>query len=242
MLDILKNKILSWTPEDADAFFRGVPRYSQLGGRIWEIAPTGYYLWSAEYAGYFDNNGKTYELFIKDTTSAFTFKQTVSDYVNNSGSSKIEKPTLIQSGDIYGLGFTYVEQQRPYDTLGINLMNMISVPTTFEENYLQIVKQAILSYEQLVTTIDIMQGNQTSSMYPTAVWDSYCLDPITQNTFWAGPIEFVTPREDSIKIMQASTAYIDTFLQGVCGHTNARSVQADLNNFIKTQCTILQLP
>jgi len=242
MLDILKNKILTWTPEAADTFFQGTIRYSYLGGRIWEIAPTGYYLWSSDYAGYFDNNGKTYELFVKDNEADITFKQTLSNYVDNSGAVKIEKPTLIQSVNMFGLVCTYVEQQRPYNSHGINLMNMIAVPNNFEDNYLQIIQQAILSYEKLVTAIDIMQGNETSGTYPNAVWDSYFLDPVTQNIFWAGPMEFICNRQDSIQIMQASTAYADTFVQQVCGHTNARSIQADLNNFIKTQCTILQLP
>jgi hypothetical protein len=242
MLDILKNKILSWTPEGADAFFRGITRYSLLGGRIWEIAPTGYYLWSSEYAGYFDNNGKVCELFIKDNVEELTFKQALSNYVDNSESIKVENPTLIQTGDIFGLGFTYTEQQRPYNCQGVNVANLMSVPANFEDNILQVFQQLLLSYEQLLKTIDSMQGNQTSNVYPMKVYDSYFVDPNTQSAFWAGPIEFVASREDSIKDIEDSMFYADTLVQKVYGYSNARSIQADLNNFIKTQCTILQLP
>jgi hypothetical protein len=242
MLDILKNKILSWTPEGADAFFRGITRYSLLGGRIWEISPTGYYLWSSDYAGYFDNNGKVYELFIKDNTEELRVKQTLSDYVDSSESIKIEKPTVLETGDIFGLGFTYTEQLRPYNSQGVNIANLMSVPANFEDNFLQASQQLLLSYEQLLKTIDNMQGNQTSNIYPMKVYDSYFVDPDTQSAFWAGPIQFVSSREDSIKDIQDSMSYVDTLIQQVYGYSNARSIQTDLNNFIKTQCTILQLP
>jgi len=242
MLDILKNKILSWTPESAGAFFRGITRYSALGGQIWELAPTGYYLWSSEYAGYFDNNGKVCELFIKDSAEELAFKQALSNHVDNSKSIKVEKPTLIQSGDIFGLDFTYTEQQRPYDSQGINMANLMSVPTDFEDNYLQLLQQILLSYEQLITAIDNMQGNEESNRYPMMVYDSYFIDPTTQSAFWAGPMQFVSSREDSIKHIHDSLPYVDKLVQQVYGYSNARSIQADLNNFIKTQCTILQLP
>lgn len=242
MLDILKNKILSWTPEGADAFFRGVTRYSDLGGQIWELSSTGYYLWSSEYAGYFDNNGKVYELFIKDNAKELTFKQTLSNYSDTAGLTKIEKPTIIESGDIFGLVFTYTEQLRPYNSQGINIVNLMSVHANFEDNCLQLLQQLLLSYEQLVTTIDSVQGNETSNRYPMMVHDSYFMDPNTQTSFWAGPMQFVSSREDSIKHIQDTMAHVDKFAQQVYGYSNARSIQSDLNNFIKTQCTILQLP
>lgn len=124
MLDILQQKLLSWTPDKADQFFNNMPRFGPASGRIWETAPTGYFLYDSTYSAYFDYNGQSYILTVGDVSAEYTNKQVLSDAAVENNSVAIERPNLIQTVTIYSLPYTYIEQTRPYSGLGIGILNL----------------------------------------------------------------------------------------------------------------------
>jgi len=185
MLDILKQKLLSWTPEAADRFFNNMPRLGVNSSRIWETAPTGYFLFDSTFCGYFDHNGKSYILELDDLVDEYTKKQQLA---NASISDKIavELPTAIELVNIYGLDYTYVEQIRPYSSMGISALNLALTGNT--EDVLDFMKAVYKTQEQFLKLMDTLEAGPNDTVYPETldIFKQIYFDPTTQNYFLIG--------------------------------------------------------
>lgn len=238
MLDILTQKLLSWTPELADAFYNGVERYSKNGDLIWEIAPTGFFIHGCETAEYHDYNGKSYLLQFGDKTELYHKKKEFSDRADLAKTILIEKPTFIETCEIIGVTATYVEQQRPYNTYGIPFVNLISVTSSHRlELIKEIFSKAMLATDQFIQTIDIVNGDLTLQSYPTDLHDSMFYDPVTENLFLAGTIDLTHSREEFFEFFSGLTTNVEQLLE--LPNTGFQSYMIDI---INTQCTILHYP
>ena len=238
MLDILTQKLLSWTPELANTFYNGVDRYSKSCDLIWEIAPTGFFIYGCETAEYRDYNGKSYLLQFGDKTELYTKKKEFSDRADLSKTILIEKPTLIQTCEIIGTTATYVEQQRPYDTYGIPFINLISIsPDKKLEAAKEIFPKLMLATEQLIQIIDVVNGDLSSQSYPMDLHDSMFYDPVTENLFFAGNIDLSYSREDFFTFFNNLTTNVERLLD-----LPNTGFQSYMINIINTQCTILHYP
>lgn len=238
MLDILTQKLLSWTPELANAFYNGVDRYSQSGDLIWETTPTGFFIYGCETAEYRDYNGKSYLLQFGDRTELYTKKKEFSDRADLSKTILIEKPTLIQTCEIIGVTATYIEQSRPYNTYGIPFINLISVAP---DHRLAVAKEifpkAMLATDQFIQTIDVVNGDLSLQSYPGDLHDSMFYDPVTENLFLAGPINLTNSREEFFTFFSGLTTHVEQLLE--LPNTGFQSYMIDI---INTQCTILHYP
>lgn len=238
MLDILTQKLLSWTPELANTFYNGVDRYSKSGDLIWEIAPTGFFIYGCETAEYRDYNGKSYLLQFGDKTELYTKKKEFSDRADLSKTILIEKPTLIQTCEIIGVTATYIEQSRPYNTYGIPFINLISVAP---DHRLAVAKEifpkAMLATDQFIQTIDVVNGDLSLQSYPGDLHDSMFYDPVTENLFLAGPIDLTHSREEFFTFFSGLTTHVEQLLE--LPNTGFQSYMIDI---INTQCTILHYP
>jgi hypothetical protein len=238
MLDILKQKMLDWTPEKASAFFNSAidPTEENFATNMWELSNTGYYLYSSRYAGYFDYNGCSYQLFTGDCTSLYELKKQLSESAERNNTTPIEKPTLIELIDMHGYTLTYVEQERPFKCLGIGLMNLISVPQTeFKSALLDFINQFLVDSEELIQLLDVI--TQTQDRYPLAFDDYFRYDPNSNKFFWAGNFDFEHSRGNMIANMQHSLNMLDIVL---ANNNYQMSFKEEVNTIIKSKCTILQ--
>jgi hypothetical protein len=241
MQDILQQKLVNWTPEQSDSFFNNVVRYSVDGHRVWEIAPTGYFIYSADYAGYFDQNGKTYELIIADQTENTTIKQAISDKADDLGLVKLEKPTTIELVNLFGLTYTYIEQVRPFNTMGYGSINLLNVPTNdLAESYTEFLCNSVNVIENLTAVIDAMNIDNSRSIYPVQLNNNVFYDPVSTSYFLAGNIDFSSSRDDFIAYVKSLFSHVDQLVETQSGQ--AISLQTAITNHINKTCTIIQLP
>jgi hypothetical protein len=236
MLEILQQKLLSWTPELSDSFYNNVARVNQDGDRMWEIAPTGFFLIGAGKAEYRDYNGKTYSLEYGDRTELYIRKKQLSDLSDTNKTVAIEKPTLIELHSIMGLVITYVEQSRPYNSYGIPFENLIAVEDKLTA-LREIFPKFLMASEQLIQVIDIAAGDLKSHTYPLSLNGNPFYDPVTKNIFWAGPMKFTYSREEYLERFKLMTENIENLL-GVEGS----GFKNEMVNIVNTQCSIHQYP
>lgn len=237
MLDILKQKMLDWTPEKASTFFSQLvdPTQADLPN-MWELSSTGYYLYSSNYAGYFDYNGRSYQLFIGNHVDSYELKKQLSEAAEQNKTTPIEKPTLIEHVWMHGYDLTYVEQQRPYDCLGIGLMNLVSVPENqLKSALLDFLGKLLVNAEDLIRLLDAV--TQTQDRYPLSFDDCFRYDPTSDNFFWAGNFDFTHSRDSMLANMQDSLMMQDVVL---ANNNHQISLKEETNNIIKSQCTIFQ--
>jgi len=185
MLDILQQKLLSWSPDKANQFFNNMPRFLPFTGRIWEMAPTGYFLYDSTYSAYFDYNGQTYSILLGDVSANYTNKQVLSDYATANNLISIEKPTLIQTVSIYNVQYTYVEEIRPYGSLGIGLINITLVPNITPAERLSMIITVFNDAKLQLQTISTACGRKDYSTQ-LDMYENIYYDPGTQKYFLVG--------------------------------------------------------
>jgi hypothetical protein len=184
MLDILQQKLLSWSPEKADQFYNNMPRFVPTGNRIWEIAPTGYFLYDSTYSAYFDYNGKVYSLLLGDLSVEYTNKQALSDASVEYNSIPIERPDLIQITTIYEIIYTYVEESRPYNNLGFCGLNIACLNADLETGT-DIVETERAKIKEQLKDLSIKAGQNDYSEY-IDMYEHVYYDPGTQSYFLVG--------------------------------------------------------
>jgi hypothetical protein len=165
MLDILQNKLLSWSPDKADQFFNNMPRFVPNGSRIWEVSPTGYFLYDSVCSTYFDYNGKVYTLILGDVSGEYIQKQALSDSSAGNDSIAVERPQLIQTTTIYGVTYTYVEETRPYNSLGINILNLTLVPGVSKTERIAMVATAFSDIKEQLKNLANLTNQKDYSEY-----------------------------------------------------------------------------
>jgi hypothetical protein len=185
MLDILKQKLLGWTPAEADRFFNNMPRFGIASNRIWETAPTGYFLYDSTFCGYFDYNGKSYILEIDDLVDEYTKKQRLAS-ASIPNKIAVEMPTTIELVDLYGVVYTYVEQTRPYNSMGISALNLAL--TGNKEDVLDFIKTVYKTQEQFLNLMNTLEADSAETVYPETfdIFKQVYFDPGTQNYFLIG--------------------------------------------------------
>jgi hypothetical protein len=215
MLDTLKQKLLSWTPTKANEFFNNISRSAPGTSRIWELAPTGYFLYDSMYSAYFDYNGKSYTLSVTDTTEDYARKQLLSNAAVENGFIAIEKPLSFESLDIWGVTYTYAEEVRPYGSLGISLLNLVL--TDNQEAVLQgCINDFFKIRQQLIELRDLTVLPVPNSYYN--VFDPFkhlYYDPASGNYFLVGDFcnVFGAPPEewtDEVFIQKLSNLFPNT--------------------------------
>ena len=241
MLETLKQKILSWTPELADQFHGNIVRYHFMGNSIWETTPTGYYLYSPFSAEYRDYNGTRFVLEAGDQTTNLNFKKDLSDYLDSIESIKMEKPVIIETTDIYGVPYTYSKHVNPVSTRGLSITSLKDVTTNISQTLIDLSKVSIKEFENLVINIDSMTQTQGNLNYPAQIdFGVLRYDDTSQQFFWSGNIEFTGDRS-IIKngilawLDNCDTAFSQFFKQSI-------NISAELTTYANTQCTIYQNP
>lgn len=183
MLDTLQQKLLSWSPDRADQFYNNMARFVPVGNRIWETAPTGYFLYDSTYSAYFDYNGKVYSLLLGDLTTEYTNKQALSDVSLEHNSIAVERPNLIQTTTIYGITYTYVEESRPYNGLGFGGLNLSCYNEELKGGADLVETERAKILQQLKDLANV--GTPDYSKY-IDVYEHLYYDPGTQNYFLVG--------------------------------------------------------
>lgn len=240
MFEILKEKITSWTPEQADAFYSNVDRVGPYGDMIYEKTNNGWFLYSAEKAAYYDLNGESHILVhhSDDLEMSLHTQKMYSDYADQNNLIKIEKPVIIALDEIYGLPYIYCKLVRPYNTHGIPQTNMLYVSDEEKSaTAFDVAKIYFKKIDEILQVVDAYQGN----LYPTNLeTENLFYDSVTENYFWAGDMMFNKTREDSINYYIELTNLMNEFLSSVTGKTI--NVKTATINYINAECSILQLP
>ena len=244
MLDILKEKILSWTPEKADAFYKGLLRFQPESARIWEIEETGFYLYSGNYASYSDNNGTIFTLEVGDLSENLNTKKALSNLADQLGSIKIEKPTVIDVISIFGTPFTYSETVRPYNSLGLDFSNLKNTDD-LKSTVLKFITYFLVATEDLIRLIDTYTGDTSVMKYPhsaesTTLPFNLFFDPVTSNYFWAGSLRFYHSRADTLSALTQDLGNIENIFREMYGKDIA--MRSDIIDIMREKCTIIQLP
>lgn len=242
MLETLKQKLLSWTPESSNAFYNNVVRYGNHSGKIWEKTGTGVFLYSAQCASYYDLNGNTYELKYGDWTNTLEFQQQVSDYCSANSLMNLERPTLIETHYMFNrIPYTYVEKQNPVATRGIPGLNaMFETPANFRENLLNGFKAQLAGVRDLIAAVDAITESESSSKYPDFINPRrMALDPATNVWFWSGNIQFTRSRSETLSAMYN---VIDVLIPAHASAGGVASISTEIQNFVSTECTIFQRP
>jgi len=185
MLDILQQKLLSWSPDKADQFFNNMPRFVPVGGRIWETTRTGYFLYDSTYSAYFDYNGKVYSLGLGDSSAEYTKKQELSNASVEHNSIAIERPDLIQPIEICGMTYTYVEETRPYNSLGIGGINLSLLDTLSEEEGIALLTSIFSEIKNQLKNLATAANQPDYSEY-IDVYEHVYYDPDTEKYFLVG--------------------------------------------------------
>lgn len=240
MINILREKILSWTPELANGMYNQVPRIGNLGGMIYEKTNTGWFLYSAEKAAYYDLNG---ESFILQTLSvgleeSLNAQEAYALYAETHNLVRIEKPVEIEHVSIYGLQYLYHKTVRPYSTHGISQLNMAYVSEDQKLNAaLELSKINFKKMDELFQLIDACEG----TLYPKELnTENLYYDPATDNYFWAGDLVFNKSRQESIDAHVLMIPNLNYYISNVIG--KQANLQSAINNYVNTECSILQLP
>jgi hypothetical protein len=210
MQEILQQKLLSWTPEIASEFFNNLPRFGLHSDRIWELAPTGYFTWDPTFSGYFDNNGKSYTLVLGDKIDEYTIKQQLS---NASTTIAIEKPTVMQPVIIEGITYTYIEQNRPFNSLGISVINLIQTPDNLDDAITKFIAKSFETAENYINLLDTVFNTPDATIYPYAIpVNSLYYDPATENYFLVGEFNHAYSRDEFITNTKTSFNEVEIHL------------------------------
>jgi hypothetical protein len=241
MLDILKNKLLAWTPESANKFHNNIPRYHPLGNQVWEMTPSGYFLIDASKTEYRDYNGSRYVLEYGDQTATLQLKQELSALAKTKTMFPIENVTVIQLTDIYGLPYTYSKHENPVPTRGIPLENAKDVTENESDVFKSLIKILLKESENFILTLDELTKDTESLQYPVTLnLPLLNYDPVTSTYFWSGDFALKIPRATAItELVNFVNNYNSVFTMVYKKSTES---QADLQNFINTECTIYQNP
>lgn len=239
MLEILKQKILSWDPETANQFHGNISRHQYNRGQMWELTSTGYFLYAPNKAENRDYNGTRFELAQGDFVTQLNFKKELAELLETKTGVLLEKPSLILLTDIYGITYTYSRQVNPTQTRGIPVANLKDVKTNIVETYLALTEAVFKSYEELILAIDELTGSTTEMRYPeTLRFDAVALDASTNKFFLTGDFDFIGSREDFISYARGWIEKSDEVLSKLAGQP--LSISSQITNFANTQCTIFQ--
>lgn len=239
MLEILKQKILSWNPDTADQFHGNITRYHSDPGQMWELTSTGYYLYSPNKAELRDYNGVRYELAQGDFTDQLDFKKELADLLDTKPGVKLEKPTFVVLTDIYGIPYTYSRQVNPEQTRGIPVVNLKDVKSDESSTYVSLLQEVMKCAEELVLAIDELTGSTSEMRYPeTLNYESFVLDTTTNKFFLSGNMNMTASRELFIDQVNHWISESDHFASTI--FNKPMSVTAQLSNYSTTQCTIYQ--
>jgi hypothetical protein len=233
MLDILKEKLLAWSPEATDQFYKGLPRYSDFANTMWEDSDFGFFTISPQLTAYYGFNGLSYVLQEGDRTKELEQKLALANYSYDNDLIKLEKPVSVKVIEIYGIPHTYSTQLRPYRFFGVPCANLKY--NTAGIAHTVILQQMLLIMDQLVTTIDLLYDNKSAPIYPADIsFFNICYNEEKKKFFLAGNISFNSYRQYSTNV-----AGINEWLYEHEGITV--DLQTDVIDFIKTQCTTLHL-
>lgn len=236
MLETLKQKLLSWTPEAAASFYGNVDSFTSVGNSIWEKTSTGWFLYSSVIAEYHDLNGHSYTLQLGDKTDALNAKQQYAEYAIANDLIRIETLVDYEIISIYGCSYTYSEHARPYNTHGISILNLINVTTNKTETVLDVVTKFFKGLDDLFIIMDGCSG----TLYPKEVLvESFFYEPSQNKFFFAGNFEFDATREDSLLTHNSIIGVAGQYLNDVANSN--LNIQTDINNFVNSECTILRL-
>lgn len=239
MLEILKEKMLSWTRQGASEFFGNISRYNPMGDKTWEITPTGYFLVRADKAEYRDYNGKRYCLCVGDESKNLQLKQQIAEAVAGKDQAQIETVTHFETLEIFAIDCTYSEHQNPVPGRGLPVLNTMLVdpenmPTVGVESSKVLLREA----EKLIISLDEILTESTD--YPEIIAsDLLFYYPENDSWFWSGDFTFNSERSNAIRMLARTLVgdLEDTLSKGF--GIPCDGITAQLQNFINTECSIL---
>lgn len=237
MLDTLKQKLLSWSPEKASQFYAGLDCFVEAEIATWEATPTGFYVISPSLTAYHDYNGMSYYLTYGDATESLAEKQLIADYLETQGSVRIERPSVIQLVTIFNIPFTYSEEVRPFGSHGIPFDNLLLVPPAELRNAAVALSDAVNnSIGKLLKAIDTLSVDNPSLKYQNMLdfFTNFFYDPTNDQYFFAGRIDFVLSREEFKANMNMSAdwaTYMQNYINKIGG--SSLNITADIVNIME---------
>ena len=233
MFEILKEKLLAWSPEVTNQFYKGLPRYSDFANTVWEDSDFGFFTISPQLTAYYGFNGLSYILQEGDCTKELEQKLALADYAYEHNLIKIEKPIKVELVEIYGIPYTFSTQMRPYRSFGIPCATLKY--NTAKIDHVTILQNTLLIIDQLVTSIDALYDNKSAPIYPADIsFFNICYHEEKNKFFLAGNIKFNSDRK-----YVTNAAGIDEWLKEHEGVTV--NFQTDVVDFIKAQCPVLHV-
>lgn len=119
MLDDLKHKAETWTPEMADVFHNNVPRvHPRKGGYIWPVIDNGFYHWGPDAVDFYRHDGTIFSVQEVWEEQDWICHQKLWNWSLENRDFRISEPKHFEYVMINGKQWTYTEIQYPGKDLG----------------------------------------------------------------------------------------------------------------------------
>ena len=119
MLEDLKYKAETWTPELADAFHNNVPRvHPRKGGYMWPVTDTGFYHWGPDAVDFYRHDGTIFSVQEVWYKTDWECHQQLWAWSQEHKDFRISEPKHFKPVEINGKQWTYTVIQYPGKDLG----------------------------------------------------------------------------------------------------------------------------
>jgi hypothetical protein len=240
MFEILKEKLLGWTPEKTQQFYNNIDRFAYQSNITWEIDSAGYFVISPSRTAYHSYDGKTYAL-NKIDGEAFSTQLAITNYINELPDSiKIPSTSKVEFVFISRNAYIYTEMVNPVSSQGLNFNSLMLVDKAdLEEAGLKIILKYLEGLYEQLNAVDAVYENNTG-LYPDISICDLMYDANTDTYFWAPSITYIRSRDAFLNDCNYFIADIaQTFNKFFKTDFN---FQTAINNLVSTKCTTFQIP
>jgi hypothetical protein len=236
MVEDLKLKMLSWTPEQANLFHDNISRLGDDCNKIWETVNDGFYVISPHETVFYHSSGKSYHLQFTDLIDQLNLVNSMSDIADHYNLFKITRVNNIQKVSIHGVPFTYWEETVPHVSHGFDFTTLLVNNLDQREVARHFFKNLVIGIDQLIFIGDKLDIPQYPHSIPSI---NFFYDTTSNNYFWKTNFTLIENKQDSIKALMNEIDTLEVFLQS-CLKIVAPNFNAELKNYMREKCTILK--
>jgi hypothetical protein len=239
MLEDLKSRILSWSPEQANLFHDNIKRYGNDANRIWETTDDGFYIMSADRTVFYNNTGTSYHLEFGNLTDHLSLVNNLSLLSKEKNLIEIKLPINILTVTIENILYTYWEEVSPYPNHGFDFTNLLLVDKSQQsEVVIKFLKNLLVAVDQIILLIDELYKDGNS--YPLEIQtNNFYYDPITQKHFWGTNFALQANRDQSVSVALHAVNGLDNYIQSYLNLVIPNFTE-DLKTFLRDKCITLQ--
>jgi hypothetical protein len=240
MFEILKEKLLGWTPEKTQQFYNNIDRFAYQSNITWEIDSAGYFVISPSRTAYHANDGKTYAL-NKIDGEAFSTLLAITEHINGLPNS-IKMPSIDKVDFVFisRNAYIYTEMSNPASSQGLNFNSLMLVDKSkLEEAGTTVILKYIEGLHDLLNAIDTVYTDN-AGLYPDISICDLMYSATEDVYFWAPSITYIRSREG---FLDNCNYYINGFNQAFNKFFKTDiNFQPAINNLVSTKCTTFQTP